>query len=136
MHTALHTVMYKMFNIFCFQSNINQEISWLSRHEYDSVLKTLNESTRPAFKSMYRSAVQINSEEELVKRLRTGHYGVFMSIRSHKYAVDIERITHPSGRDIWNLFRFMNVCFYSHFSTFALPKYSPYTALFDAHIKR
>ncbi len=59
-----------------------------------------------------------------------------MSIRSHKYAVDIERITHPSAEGIWDLFRFMKFCFYSHFSTFALPKHSPYTTLFNSHIKR
>lgn len=114
----------------------HKEISWLTRHEYDAVLQTLNESTRPAFNIMYKTAVIEHSEKQLVKSLRTGRYGVFMSIRSHKYAVDIERITHPSGADIWNLFRFLKVCFYSHFSTFALPKYSPYTALFNAHIKR
>lgn len=95
-------------------------ISWLTRHGYESVLTTLNESTRPAFNNMYKNAVHEDSEEQLVKSLRTGRYGVFMSIRSHKYAVDIERITHPNATDIWNVFRFMKVCFYSHFSTLGI----------------
>lgn len=85
---------------------------------------------------MYKHYVRKDTEEELVEALNTSRYGVFMSIRSNKYAVDIERITHPSSMGIWSLFRLMKVCFYSHFSTFGLQKHSPYTALFNAHIKR
>ncbi|XP_037040370.1 uncharacterized protein LOC119077308 [Bradysia coprophila] len=119
-----------------FEDFAEQGISWITRHEYDSIRDTLKESTKPAFQIIYDTLKTEDSEEQLVKSLRSGHYGVFMAICSHKYPVDIERITHPSAAGIWNLFRFMKACFYSHFSVFALRKHSPYTVLLDSHMKR
>ncbi|XP_037040417.1 uncharacterized protein LOC119077337 [Bradysia coprophila] len=119
-----------------FEDFAEQGISWITRLPYKVVTTALNESTRPAFQHIYMSKLTEYNDEQLVKSLRTGHYGVFMTIRSNKYPVDLERITHPSGAGIWNLFRFMKVCFYSHFSVFSLRKHSPYTVLFNSHIKR
>lgn len=82
---------------------------------------------------MNRRFTHFETNSQLLEILKTRKYGVLLTrLQNHK-AMDMERVGDPN---LWKLFRFIKTCFFGCFTTFALNKHSPYTIIFDTHMRK
>lgn len=99
-----------------------------------STMEPLRSSVNADYRELGKRSIVYGDNVQYRRRVFTGGKCAIFEVRLTKTYISL--LKFKDDLDLLSFFRPLKTCIYNHYTGFAFQKYSPYTNLFNWHIRR